>query len=550
MSEPTRTVERCLRIAAPRAEVFRALLDPAALSRWMYATVRWRPEKGASYRIDWQDTAVPAHTQGEILEIDEGRRLVLSWFMERDGCETVASFDLEDDDDGGTGLRFRHSGFPTGEEWRARFEMVSLEWDKVLENLRFHVEESRGGPAFYLRMQTPLPASRERVYTYWTGPAGLSAWLATEAFIDPAAGGELDLALREGGRVRGILRTVAPWRHLRILWDEAGRKSLIGVSIWPAESGSVLTITQRSYAIAETEREALRVAWEARFARLREALLRTPEGRAPAVGRSITLERVVNAERDRVWKAWIDPAGLSQWLCDQAEVDSRAGGAWTFLWMGHGETRGQVREVEDGHHLRLSWDVPAAGGTTEVDVRLLPYDTDPAKTRIALTHAGWGEGPAWNLEFHAARAGWRSALALLEFALRDGGSGPRRGFLLRRRIPAAPSDLWRRFSTSEGLASWIGGESSIDPREDGHLKVRLRDGSAIEGRVTMADPEQGIAFLLEAPEASSLAFGWGTVAGETRLLASGFRFGSLESWPLQQRILWGERLARIEGPRK
>ncbi len=90
MTDAVRTVERCLRIPRRARRSSAALLDPAALSRWMYATVRWRPEKGASYRIDWQDTAVPAHTQGEILEIDEGRELVLSWFMERDGCETVA----------------------------------------------------------------------------------------------------------------------------------------------------------------------------------------------------------------------------------------------------------------------------------------------------------------------------------------------------------------------------------------------------------------------------------------------------------------------------
>jgi uncharacterized protein YndB with AHSA1/START domain len=547
MTEPTRTVERCLRIAATRAEVFRALLDPAALSRWMYATVHWRPEKGASYRIDWQDTAVPAHTQGEILEIDEGRRLVLSWFMERDGCETMASFDLEDDDAGTTGLRFRHSGFPSGEEWRGRFEMVSLEWDKVLENLRFHLEEGRSGAAFYLRMQTAMPASRERVYAQWIGPAGLSSWLASEAFIDPAAGGEIDLSLREGGRVRGTLRTLAPWKHLRMQWEEDGKKSLIGVSIWPAESGSVLTITQRSYAITEADREVLRATWEDRFGRLRESLKRAPESRAPAAGRAITLDRVLSAERDRVWKAWVEPAGLARWFCDRAEIDPRDGGLCTFVWAGYGEIRGQVRAIEDGSHLRFSWDIPAVGGSTEIDLRLLPSDTDPAKTRIALTHAGWGEGSGWDEEFDATQAGWRSAIAMLEFALRDGDRGPRRSFLLRRRMPIARSELWRRFSSGDGLASWTGGDATVDPREDGLLKIRLKDGASIEGRVTMAEPEQGIAFLLDAPEASYLEFIWTERSGETLLLASGFTFGSPESWPLQQRILWGERLARIGG---
>jgi uncharacterized protein YndB with AHSA1/START domain len=547
MSESTRTVERCMRIAAPRTEVFRALLDPAALSRWMYATVRWRPEKGASYRIDWQDTAVPAHTQGEILEIEDDRRLVLSWFMERDGCETVASFDLEDDEAGTTALRFRHSGFPRGDEWQGRFEMVSLEWDKVLENLRFHVEEGKGNLAFYLRMQAPMPASRERVFAAWSASGGLRSWLATAAFIDPAPGGEIDLTLRGGGRVHGIVRTVALWKHLRMLWDEEGKKSLVGVSIWPAEGGSVLTVTLRSYAITEAEREALRTAWEGRFALLREALQRVPTSRAATAGRAIEFERVLEAERDRVWKTVADASGISQWFCDHAELDPRPGGACTFVWTGFGEYRGQVRAIEPGSLLRFSWDVHAADGTTEVEVRLLPAETDPSKTRIALTHAGWGEGPAWNAEYEATRVGWRSSLAMLDFALRDAVRGQRRSFHLCSRIPIAVSDLWLRFSTPEGLASWVGGESSVDPREDGALRVHMKDGSTIEGRVTMAEPRQGISFILDAPESSFLEFTWTVVHQEIRMHVSGFSFGTPESWPLQQRIHWSERLARIGG---
>jgi uncharacterized protein YndB with AHSA1/START domain len=547
MSEPTRTVERCMRIAAPRQEVFRALLDPAALSRWMYATVRWRPEKGASYRIDWQDTAVPAHTQGEILEIEDDRRLVLSWFMERDGCETTASFDLEDDDAGTTSLRFRHSGFPPGDEWLGRFEMVSLEWDKVLENLRFHVEEGHGGLAFYLRMQAPMPASRERVFAAWSGTEGLRSWLATSAFIDPAPGGEIDLSLRGGGHVRGILRSVAQWKHLRMLWDEDGKKSLIGVSIWPAESGSVLTITQRSYAITEAERDGLRVAWEGRFALLREALQRAPASRAPSTGRAIELECVVDAGRDRVWKTVAEAEGLAQWFCDHAELDPRPGGACAFVWNGFGEYRGQIRAIEPASLLRFSWDVHAADGTTEVELCLLPVETDPSKTRVVLTHAGWGDGPAWNAEYEATRAGWRSSLAMLDFALRDGGRGRRRSFHLRCRIPVPVEDLWRRFSTPECLASWTGGEASVDPREGGAICIRMKDGSTIGGRVTMAEPKLGIALLLDAPDSSYLEFAWSVVHQEIRLHVSGFSFGTPESWGLQQRIHWGERLARIGG---
>ena len=547
MSGPTRTVERCLRIAAPRTEVYRALLDPGALSRWMYATVQWKGEKGASYRIDWQDTNLPAHAQGEILEIEENRRLVLSWFMEQDGCETVASFDLDDEDVQGTLLKFRHTGFPGGPEWQSRFDLVAIEWDKVLENLRFHIEEgSPGQHAFYLRHSVNLPATRERVQVHWIAPAAVTSWLAREAFIDPAVGGEIDLLLREGGRVRGTIRAVAPGKHVRLLWDEEGRRSLLGISFWSAAEGSVLTLTQRSYKIAEDERDRIRAVWDERFGRLRACLARRP-GCWPAGGsRRIELERTVDAPRDQVWKAWADPAALASWFCDRAEFTPRPRSSYTFLGVGHGEQRGEVLRVETGARLSLSWDIPAAKGTTELDLQLLPADTDPSKTRIALVHSGWGEGEAWGPEWRATRCSWRSVLSMLEFYLRDGQRGSRRSFLLRRRLPIPVAGLWRRLSTSDGLSSWLGSEGAVDLREEGSMRVRLRDGSVMEGRITMAEPEEGIAFLLSSPDSVYLEFGWtGTPEGSC-LLVGGLAYGAPESWPLQQRILWGERIGRLE----
>ena len=97
---------------------------------------------------------------------------------------------------------------------------------------------------------------------------------------------------------------------------------------------------------------------------------------------------------------------------------------------------------------------------------------------------------------------------------------------------------------------WTGGEASIEPREEGKFKIRLKDGMAIEGRVTMADRGQGIAMLLDSPESSYLEFSWRDAGGETQLAAGGFTFGAPGAWPLQQRILWGERLSRIGGDRR
>lgn len=548
MTESTRTVERCLRVAAPRPAVFHALLDPAALSRWMYATVRWKPQQGASYRIDWQDTSLPAHAQGEILEIEDDRRLVLSWFMEKLGCETVASFELDDDEAGQTLVKFRHRGFPGGPEWQSRFDMVSLEWDKVLENLRFHVEEGgEQGTPFYLRIQTALPASRERAHLYWVAPGAIATWLAKEAFTDPAAGGEMHLTLMDGSEVHGLIRTFAPGKHMRILWEEGGRKSLIGLSFWAEGEGCVVTLTHRSYAIPEEEKEAVRALWEIRLAKLAEVLGRAPGRWSSGGSRGIVVERIVKAPIDRVWKAWTDPVSLIGWFCDRAEFTLREGHAYSLLWTAFGEQRGRIREVEPGRRLGFSWDLPAVEATTDAEILLAPVEGDPSRVRVRLNHTGWGVGDAWDREYRGAAAGWRSVLSMLEFHLDHGHRGVRRSFILRRALHLAPSDVWKRLTSEAGLKGWLGESASIDLREGGAIRVALRDGSTLEGIISMAEPSEGIAFSFASPEASYLELGWSPSHGGTRILATGFTHGANESWPLLQRIQWSDRLERLGG---
>src|SRR5512140_2988055 len=116
MAAHGRTIQRTLHIATERPRVFRALMDPAALSRWLFATVTLTAEEGSSYSFEWRDSRLPATAQGEVLE------LVLSGFMEADGVTSSATFELTDDPAGGTTLQFAHRGLPEAREWAPRFE--------------------------------------------------------------------------------------------------------------------------------------------------------------------------------------------------------------------------------------------------------------------------------------------------------------------------------------------------------------------------------------------------------------------------------------------
>jgi len=72
-------------------------------------------------------------------------------------------------------------------------------------------------------------------------------------------------------------------------------------------------------------------------------------------------ERVVekvlelDAPRGRVWAAITDPAELSQWFGDEAEMDLRPGGDGAMIWKSHGRFAMRILEVEAPRRLVWSW---------------------------------------------------------------------------------------------------------------------------------------------------------------------------------------------------
>ncbi len=94
--------------------------------------------------------------------------------------------------------------------------------------------------------------------------------------------------------------------------------------------------------------------------------------------REVQFERVFNAPRDVVWRAFTDPSLISQWWGGGVEVehmDVRAGGTWKFLG-GHGPSG---KYVFQGEYLEV----------------------DPPSRIVQTFENGWMGGMVWKetLEF-------------------------------------------------------------------------------------------------------------------------------------------------------
>src|SRR3954454_6903166 len=107
MSDLTQTHD----IAAPRADVSRALTDTAVLDTWWTTSSESDPRPGGAFVYTWEfEDASRNHVQsGAYREVDDGRLVSYPWAA---GGETIVTFRLEDGAAGGTQLTLDHTGFP------------------------------------------------------------------------------------------------------------------------------------------------------------------------------------------------------------------------------------------------------------------------------------------------------------------------------------------------------------------------------------------------------------------------------------------------------
>ena len=139
---------------------------------------------------------------------------------------------------------------------------------------------------------------------------------------------------------------------------------------------------------------------------------------------SLTLNRVIRASREAVFRAWTDPAEMKKWFCpeggtvDEAESDLAVGGQFKVaMRLPHGVSvaTGVYREIEPPSRLAFTWRWEGGEGVKEGEtlVTLELHERGDA-TELVLTHEGFATGEARD----GHEQGWSSALNHLEEVFR------------------------------------------------------------------------------------------------------------------------------------
>jgi uncharacterized protein YndB with AHSA1/START domain len=143
-----------------------------------------------------------------------------------------------------------------------------------------------------------------------------------------------------------------------------------------------------------------------------------------AMNKVIHLKATLGCKPDAAYAHFVDPALLTAWLTEAAEVEAKVGGKYELFWepdqRQHNSTLGcRVTAVEPNQLIAFEWKSPkqfadfanTADPLTHVVVAFIPAGEH---TIVHLTHSGWRSSAQWEEARVWQEQAWRGAMAALE----------------------------------------------------------------------------------------------------------------------------------------
>lgn len=200
----------------------------------------------------------------------------------------------------------------------------------------------------------------------------------------------------------------------------------------------------------------------------------------------ITISRIIDAPRERVFDAWTNPASLDQWWGPQGftttteKIDIRPGGAWQYVMRGPDGTDYPNYIVFD--EIVRPERVTYSHGETEGrpdDFQTTVTFEDESDGRTRLTLRSVFKSAAMReqaMQFGAVQGGYQTIDKLGEFVAED-----RRTMFITRVFDAPLEKVWRAWTEPALIRQWWGPEhftspvAEVDFRVGGKYLFAMRD---------------------------------------------------------------------------
>lgn len=188
----------------------------------------------------------------------------------------------------------------------------------------------------------------------------------------------------------------------------------------------------------------------------------------------ITITRLIDAPRERVFAAWTDPAALDQWWGPQGftttteRIDIRPGGVWQFIMHGPDGTDypNLITYDEIARPERITYSHGETEGRPDDFHTTVTFDDDGGRTRLTMrlefkTAAMREEA----LGYGAIEGGHSTIDHLSEFVI-DG-----RPMVITRLFNAPLERVWRALTDPDQIMKWWGPEHFTSPAARVDLRV-------------------------------------------------------------------------------
>jgi len=249
--------------------------------------------------------------------------------------------------------------------------------------------------------------------------------------------------------------------------------------------------------------------------------------------RTISLEVTLDAPPAKVYKLWTAAEGTRRFLAPAAHIDPAVGGRYQIIFDPAGDPEGANHGTKGARILRLvpdseiafEWPMPPFGPElggppihTWVELRLDPAPGRAGRTRLRFSMEGWKRGGNWDQAFTMfGERNWPLVLNRLVVYCRDKVSpdwtatkdkpgDPLDRIIFKTAMVKAPlSDVWKAWTTTEGVKSFFAPEALVEAVPGGLFEIYFnKDAPAgsrgSEGcRVLSVEPMRSFAFDWNAP---------------------------------------------------
>jgi uncharacterized protein YndB with AHSA1/START domain len=277
-----------------------------------------------------------------------------------------------------------------------------------------------------------LPVTTQRAFAALTQAEELKVWFAEHVEVEQFPGG----AYRFWGRhtfgtptqvdaTQKLLRFEAP-RQIAYSWTIQGRPSEVSLML-EAIPGDAMGVTLKGKHVfpgvphIDRAKDMVDDLWRLHCGNLHSyvkcgtgMLLPDYTNASPTIRLSI----LVDAPREKVFHALMDPNTLNRWVASAAVVEPRIGGRYSYGWSyDHGGVTvagGPSRILELVENERLVTDWPDWRGNTSVPMQQITWllESVGRQTRVTLIHSGFVRA----VDFSDYPFGWGSFLERLKLA--------------------------------------------------------------------------------------------------------------------------------------